>query len=115
MAKKEMMKMLMMVIMAAVFSFSFILFPSGTGAQMKAELIKGMNYNTNASLADNLKTMVGKKVTITLDSGSTFTGIVKTVGTHMIHLEKLDGKEYYDALISIETIAAIDARFREPK
>ena len=72
-----------------------------------------MNYNVNASFADNLKSFVGVTVTVTLNSGQSFTGIVKEVGDHLLHLEQLQGKEFYDALIRIEDISAIDARFRK--
>jgi hypothetical protein len=40
-------------------------------------------------------------------------GVVKEVGDHLVHLEKLDGKEYFDALIRVESINAMDARFRD--
>ena len=50
---------------------------------------------------------------MTLDSGKTLAGLVKGVGNHLIHLEKLDGKDYFDALILIEHISAIDVKFRD--
>ena len=49
---------------------------------------------------------------MTAVSGKTLTGVVKEVGNHLIHLEKLSGKEYFDALIRIENISAIETRFR---
>jgi small nuclear ribonucleoprotein (snRNP)-like protein len=64
-------------------------------------------------LTDNLKSLIGKKISVTLDSGKTFTGFVKAVGEHLLHLEKLDGKEYFDALLRIENISAIDTRIRD--
>lgn len=73
--------------------------------------IDGMAYNVQFSLTDNLKSFVGKKVTVTLASGSSFAGKVKEVGQHLLHLERLDGKDFNDALIRIDTIIAIDARF----
>ena len=71
-----------------------------------------ISYNVNSSLAENLKSFLGKKVDITLDSGKTFAGFVKEVGNQLVHLEKLDSKDYFDALIQIENISAIDTRFR---
>jgi len=71
------------------------------------------SYNVNASMADNLKSLTGKKVSLTLNSGNILRGFVKDVGEHLVHLEKLDGKEYFDALIRIETISAIDMKFRK--
>jgi len=49
---------------------------------------------------------------VTIVSGKTLSGFVKEVGTHLIHLEKLEGKDYFDALIRIENISAIEAMFR---
>jgi small nuclear ribonucleoprotein (snRNP)-like protein len=97
-----------------LFSAALLTFPLHVKAGPEAVTIKGMSYNVNSSMADNLKAFMGKKVYVTLDSGKTFSGFVKSVGNHLIHLEKLDGKEYFDALIRIENISAIDARFRTP-
>ena len=71
-----------------------------------------ISYDVNSFLADNLRSLIGKKVYVALDSGNTFAGFVKEVGSDLIHLEKLDGKDYFDALIKIESINAIDTRFR---
>ena len=73
---------------------------------------ENISYNVNSSLADNLNSFVGKKVYITLDSGKTFAGNVKDVGNQLMHLEKLENKDYFDALINIQNISAIDTRFR---
>jgi hypothetical protein len=80
--------------------------------QAKVSAVEGVSYNVNGSMADNLKSFIGKKVSITVNSGKSFTGTVKEVGNHLLHVEKLEGKEYFDALILIEHIEAIDARFR---
>ncbi len=89
--------------------------PTEAEAKSKVVAIEGISYNVNSSLADNLKSLIGKKVYVTLDSGKTFAGSVKEVGNHLMHLEKLDGKDYFDALIRIENISAIDTRFRDFK
>lgn len=71
-----------------------------------------IKYLVNASISDNLKSLAGKQVYVTLDSGKTFAGFVKEVGDHLLHLEKLQDKDYFDALIKIQNISAIDTRFR---
>ena len=73
---------------------------------------EAISYNVNSSLADNLKSLIGKKVYVSLDSGTTLAGFVKEVGNDLMQLEKLDGKDYFDALLKIENIIAIDTRFR---
>jgi len=79
---------------------------------MEKSKVEEISYDVNSFLADNLRSLIGKKVYVALDSGNTFAGFVKEVGSDLIHLEKLDGKDYFDALIKIESINAIDTRFR---
>ena len=75
--------------------------------------VEGASFTINASMSQNLKSFIGKKINVTLDSGNVVSGIVKDVGDHLLHLEKLDGKEFYDALSRIEDIGAFDSRFRK--
>lgn len=84
-------------------------------AEAKVVAVEGMGYNVQAGMKDNLTPLVGKKVQLTLASGATFTGLVRQVGDHVVHVEKLDGNEFFDALIRIDTIEAITARFRTVK
>ena len=101
------------LVLAVLFTVTLVMPSLEAAAETKLVPIEGVSYNVNASLQDNLKTLIGKKVYVTLNSGKTFAGTVKVVGDHLMHLEKLDGKDYFDALIRIEDISAIDTRFRE--
>ena len=94
---------------------TLLAFAAEAEAKQEVVAVDGAAYNVNISMAENLKLFVGKTVYITLDSGKVFTGTVKALGNHFVHLEKLVGKEYFDALIRIESIDAIDSRFREIK
>ena len=100
------------IAIAVMFTTVFFFPSTQVVAAPKVVAIEGMSYNVNSSLADNLKALTGKKVSVTVISGKTFSGVVKDVGVHLIHLEKLEGKEYFDALIRIENISAIEAMFR---
>ena len=84
--------------------------------QLPAETVavQGVGY-VGASLKDNLKSLTGKDIYVSLRSGKVYQGRVKSVGDHFVHLEKIAGKEFYDALIRIDDISAIEARFRELK
>jgi hypothetical protein len=64
------------------------------------------------SLTDNLSALTGKTVTIYLAGGQSLTGIVKEVKGGLLHLEKLSQKEFYDGLVSIDKIAAMETRAR---
>jgi small nuclear ribonucleoprotein (snRNP)-like protein len=96
-----------------LFYATILMPPTDVEAKANVVSIEGISYNVDSSMVDNLKSLVGKKVYVTLDSGKTFTGYVKKVGNHLMHLEKLDRKDYFDALIRIENISAIDTRFRD--
>jgi len=43
--------------------------------------VSGISYNVSFSLQDNLKSLIGKKVYLTLESGKTFAGFIKELGT----------------------------------
>ena len=103
------------IAMAATFFASLFVFPVEVQAGANIVPIEGMNYNINSSMEDNLKSLVGKRVYVTIGSGSSFAGLVKAVGNHLVHLEKLEEKDFFDALIRIEDIKAIDAKFRDFK
>lgn len=101
--------------LAVVLCWGISLF-SQAHAQAKAvKTLEGAKFNTAESLADNLKTYAGKDVIVHLRSGKTFQGYVKSVGTGLLHLEKLAGRDFYDALIRIEDISAIETKFRDLK
>jgi len=84
-------------------------------AASQAIAVEGVGFNVAATLKDNLKAFAGKDVYVNLRSGKTYQGVVKSVGDHFVHLERLAGKEFFDALFRIDDIVAIEARFREPK
>lgn len=100
------------LVLAILLNVTIFMLPTEATAKTKVVAVEGISYNVNSSLTDNLKSLVGKKVYVTLDSGKTLAGFVKEIGNHLMHLEKLDGKDYFDALIRIENISAIDTRFR---
>lgn len=77
--------------------------------------VKYASYNVNFSMAANLKGFTGKKVCLHLKSSEKIAGLLKEVGNHLVHIEKLGGKDYFDALVRIDDISAIDARFRGVK
>ena len=100
------------MIIALLLTIISLAVPDELVAKNKVEAIEGMSFNVNSPLADNIKSLVGKKVSVVMISGNVFTGFVKEVGPHLIHLEKLENKDLYDALIRIENISAIEALFR---
>ena len=80
------------------------------GEPEKAEAVQ---LNANITLADNLTALKGKTVTVTLSAGQSLSGTVKDVKNGLLHLEKLAGKEFYDALVVIEDISVVEIRARK--
>jgi hypothetical protein len=103
------------ITLTLLFCIAFLALPAEVEGGAKVVTIEGMSYNVNSSMEDNLKSLLGKKVYVTLDSGKTLAGFVKEVGNHLIHVEKIEGKDFFDALIRIESVIALEAKFRDFK
>jgi hypothetical protein len=101
------------MVLVSIFCTIIFMLPQTANAGAKPIPIKGVGYQVTASMKDNIQTLVGKKVTVYLDSGTTLSGYLKEVGDHLIHLEKLDRKDFFDALIKLDKMIAIDAQFRK--
>ncbi|MBN2429239.1 MAG: hypothetical protein JXK94_12965 [Deltaproteobacteria bacterium] len=103
------------VVLAATMCWgSASFFPSEALAR-NVVAVEGARFDTSISLADNLKNYMNQDVFVHLKSGKVLQGYVKEVGNNLVHLEKLRGKDFYDALIRIEEITAMEAKFREMK
>lgn len=102
-------------VVAAVMLFAFCLVFPGISVAKSPAPIAGLGFNVGISMQENLKSLVGKDVYVHLRSGDTLQGYVKAVGDVQIHLEKLAGKDFYDALIRLDDISAIEVKFRDIK
>ena len=98
------------VVLAALLMICLVL--SFQPAQAAGEAKQYVQLNAGLSLADNLIALKGKTVTIYAASGQVMTGIVKDVRDNILHLEKISQKEFYDALIRVDLISAVEARVR---
>jgi hypothetical protein len=65
-----------------------------------------------AGIREILTEFTGKRVSVTLDSGAELGGIITKVGDHLVHISRLTGKEYFDALIRIDKISSVTIRTR---
>jgi hypothetical protein len=81
----------------------------------KPVALEGVKFDTAAPFEENLKAYVGKDIIVHLESGDTLQGYVKSVQDDLLHLEKLAGKDFYDALIRIDDISALEVKFRDMK
>ena len=73
-----------------------------------------MKFNATFSMRDVLKQAQTEEaqVGIYLRNGALLSGIVAGVGDHLVVLGQLTEKEFYDALIRMEDISAVEARVR---
>jgi hypothetical protein len=102
---------------ALVMCWGLLSFPAAEAqAQPKKPVaLEGVKFDTAAPFEENLKAYVGKDIIVHLESGDTLQGYVKSVHDDLLHLEKLAGKDFYDALIRIDDISALEVKFRDMK
>lgn len=93
------------IALAAVFSAVSVSAISADEQKFELKPSAGMNE----VLTEN----VGKRVTFRLGSGEEIEGTVVQVGKSLVHVSRISGKEYYDAVISIDKVSAIRMRVRE--
>jgi hypothetical protein len=74
-----------------------------------------VKLTTHESMDQTLSRAKDEKaaITVCLRGGTTFTGKVGDVGDHWVVVAELEGREYYDALVKIEEITALQVRARE--
>ena len=77
--------------------------------------IAGVAYDVEQSMKVNLQTLLNKRVEIMLINGRRISGVIENVGSKMLHLKKLSGKDFFDALIDLQYIVAVETQFRQIK
>jgi lipopolysaccharide export LptBFGC system permease protein LptF len=55
----------------------------------------------------------GKRVTIRLQGGEELTGRVKIISMELLHLEALNSREFFDAVVDVSRIEALIVRVKE--
>ena len=83
------------LLLAAMLSFA----PAATGAEVK--------LGANDSLQQVLAAQKGARITVRLRSGQEFAGIVREVNSRVMQLGALGGKEFFDAVIPLDTVEAV--------
>ena len=71
----------------------------------------GLEVNADA-IKLNLEGQKGKRVRLRLVSGGDLDGVVKSVGAAAVHVERLAGMEFFDAVVRLDQIAAVIVRVR---
>jgi len=67
----------------------------------------------NATLREVLAERTGKRATLRMQSGEDIEGTVVLVGNGLVHISKLAGKDFYDAVVNIDRISAVIIKVRD--
>ena len=71
-------------------------------------------FDATHSVRDNLEKLkaAGKAVELVLKNGKSYGGKLASVGDHAVVVTEISGREFYDALVVIDEIAAVEMRVR---
>ncbi len=97
-------KSIQAAVMSAVISLALI------GGLYAAEV--PFDLNPEFGMKEVLLTKVGARVTVKTDSGETLEGTVAKVGHQLLHLSKIAGKDFYDAIVRIDRITSVVMKVR---
>jgi hypothetical protein len=68
--------------------------------------------NPQFGMKELLTVKIGSRVAVRTDAGETLEGTVVKVGDHLLHLSKIAGKDFYDAVIRIDRITSLVMKVR---
>jgi hypothetical protein len=60
-----------------------------------------------ATVKDILSENINKRVIVRLDTGEALEGTVSKVGDSLVHISKISGKDFYDAVVRMDKISAV--------
>ena len=73
----------------------------------RAEEPKYELKSAGATIRDVLQENFGKRVIVRLESGESLEGAVLKVGDTVVHLARITGRDFYDAVVRIDRISAV--------
>lgn len=63
--------------------------------------------SASATVKDILSENINKRVIVRMDTGDTLEGTVSKVGDSLVHLSKISGRDFYDAVVRMDKISAV--------
>ena len=72
-----------------------------------------LRVGTNDTVQSILTAQKGKRVTVRVRSGQEFTGMVREVTGKLVQLGAVSGREFFDAVVPLESIDAVLVRTKE--
>lgn len=94
------------LVYASLLGIVLVLGPPSVSAQDAS-----LEVNADA-IKVNLERQMGKRVRLRLVSGQDVEGTVVAVGTAGVHVSRLAGMDFYDAVVRLDQIAAVVVRVR---
>lgn len=85
-----------------------VLFSTGAAAEEPKYELKSAAVTIKDVLSEN----TGKRVIIRMETGENIEGTVTKVGELVVHITKLSGKDFYDAVVRIDRISAVIFKVR---
>ncbi len=73
---------------------------------------KKVEINTSFTIKQILGSFTGQRVLLKTDAGESIEGTITSAGDHVVHISKLTGKDYYDAVVVIDRITSVVFRAR---
>jgi hypothetical protein len=81
---------------------------SAVGGYAEEKLILKASDGIKEVLAAN----IGKRIAVKTDAGESLEGSVSMVGDHLVRLERLSGKDFYDAVVRLDKISSLTIRVK---
>ena len=72
-----------------------------------------LRIGANDTVQAVLTAQKGKRVTVRVRSGQEFTGTVRDVTGRLVQLGAISGREFFDAVVPLESIDAVLVRIKE--
>lgn len=91
-----------------------VLLMMGGSAQSQQEPPKktALQVEKGDTVRTVLTRQIDRKVTLVLSQGQELTGTVRSVGDGVVQLSDLSGRDFYDAVVDLQKIAAVVVKVR---
>jgi len=90
-----------------VMCFMAVHVPNVAADEQKYEL-----KSSASTVKDVLMENIGKRVIVRMDTGDNLEGTVNKVGDSLVHISKISGRDFYDAVVRMDKISAVIFKVR---
>jgi hypothetical protein len=71
-----------------------------------------LDLNSADAIRANLEKFSGERVTLSLIGGGELQGVVSKIGTTMLYITELTGREFFDAVVRLDHVSAVTVKMR---